>query len=549
MNAAFTKEDLSQHSASAASPERVLRRLFLTLFLRGRSARGLRKGGAPKSVARKLAVSLAFYALFGLFALTFLRQPVFALSVYLHAMTLVFLGMFVAASAGEVLFNKEEADILMHRPVEPRALLWAKIAVLTQVSLWLAGAFNLAGLFVGLAATDGKWSYPIVHAVSTAAEALFCTGSVVLIYQLCLRWFGRERLEGLMTTAQVLIAVAAVVAGQLAPQLLIHVGPKNLELRAGSWWIGLLPPAWFAGLDDAIAGRATVGSWVLAMCGLAATSAVLWLSFGKLAKDYQSGLQAMEEVVPRQQRRRRGRRWLDVLVHALPIRWWLRDPVARASFLLTAAYLARDRDVKLRVYPSLAPMLMMPVIFLLQDFGHHAGNGGFGTGFTAIYLGIIPMMAVKILRHSQQWQAADVFRVAPMAGPGSLCHGVRRAVLCFLALPLVAFFVLVLWVIPGGRSGLPLLLPGLITLPLYALIGCSRGRAVPLALPTEEARSAERGLSMLAVMVVSMALSGIASWAWSAGWFRWLLAVEASVATILYLVFFRSITKARWDPI
>ena len=121
--------------------------------------------------------------------------------------------------------------------------------------------------------------------------------------------------------------------------------------------------------------------------------------------------------------------------------------------------------------------------------------------------------------------------------------------LCFLALPLVAFFVLVLWVIPGGRSGLPLLLPGLITLPLYALIGCSRGRAVPLALPTEEARSAERGLSMLAVMVVSMALSGIASWAWSAGWFRWLLAVEASVATILYLVFFRSITKARWDPI
>ena len=45
---------------------------------------------------------------------------------------------------GELLFNKEEADILLHRPVTPSALLWAKIGVLLRVSLWLAGAFNLA---------------------------------------------------------------------------------------------------------------------------------------------------------------------------------------------------------------------------------------------------------------------------------------------------------------------------------------------------------------------------------------------------------------------
>ena len=94
-------------------PERTLRRLFLTLFLRGRGARGLNKQGAPKSVGQKLALSLAFYFLFGWIALYFLHQPVFALAVYLHAMTFVFLGMFIASSAGEILFNKEEADILL----------------------------------------------------------------------------------------------------------------------------------------------------------------------------------------------------------------------------------------------------------------------------------------------------------------------------------------------------------------------------------------------------------------------------------------------------
>src|ERR1700733_2278712 len=106
-------------------------------------------------------------------SLFFLRQPVFALAAYLHAMTFVFLGMFVASSAGEILFNKEEADILMHRPIGPKTMLWAKIRVLVEVSLWLAGAFNLVGLFVGFG-SSGNWRFLIVHAFSTTLEALFC---------------------------------------------------------------------------------------------------------------------------------------------------------------------------------------------------------------------------------------------------------------------------------------------------------------------------------------------------------------------------------------
>src|SRR5690349_4670559 len=114
----------------APLPERTLRRLFLTLFLRGRSSRRLQLNKAPKSLARKLTLTLVAYSLFGLFGLFFIGQPVFGLAVYLHSMTFVFLGMFVASSAGEILFNKEEADILLHRPVTARDLLWSKIRVL-----------------------------------------------------------------------------------------------------------------------------------------------------------------------------------------------------------------------------------------------------------------------------------------------------------------------------------------------------------------------------------------------------------------------------------
>lgn len=539
---------MSAPADTTPSAERALRRLFLTLFLRGRTSRGLRKESTPKSIGSKLALTLLLYALVGLVALVFRREPVFTLAVYLHGMTLVFLGLSVASSAGEVLFNKEEADILLHRPVTSRVLLRAKIGVLVQVSLWLAGAFNLAGLFVGVGAKDGGWLFPFAHAISTVLEALLCTSCVVLAYEFCLRWFGRERLEGLMTTVQVFVAVAAVLGGQVAPQLIRHFG-TSIRFSLEHWWIGLLPPAWFAAFDDALAGSGARGSWLLAGFGLVATATVLWLAFEKLAHHYETGLQTLGETSAPRSAQRARRRWFDAVVHAPPLRWWLHDPVTRAAFLLTAGYLFRDREVKLRIYPGIAPMLALPVVFLLQDRGQGGSIGGFGVAFSGGYLGLVPLLALNLLQYSQQWQAADIFRTAPMPGPARLCDGARRAVLCFLALPTLIAFALLAWCVRSEISHLPLLLPGIIALPLYALYPHLGGRAVPLSVPGEEAKSAGRGLRMMGVMMISMALSSIAAWSWSGGWFRWLLLGETALAVGIYTIMRTSVTSARWPAI
>jgi len=538
----------------ARSPEQTLRHLFLTLFLRGRSARGLQKSGVPQSVAKKLAWTLVWYAVIGSFALFMLRQSVFGLSLYLHGMTLVFLGMFVATSAGEVLFNQQEADILLHRPVDPRALLWAKIAVLVQVSLWLAGAFNLVGFFVGMQAVGGGWAYPLVHALSTVLEALFCTGAVVLGYQLCLRWFGREKLDGLMTTAQVIMAVAIVAGAQIVPRLIGQFGDLS-QLAADSWWMALLPPAWFAGLDDALAGEGNASSWELAGVGLAVTAVILWLAFGKLANNYLAGLQSLGESGPAKPAAPGRQRWLGRIIGLPPLCWWLRNPVSRASFQLTLAYLLRDRDMKLRVYPGLAPMLVMPFIMLWQGHGQHhhqtgAGFGSFGIAFAGAYLGLIPMLAMSMIQYSQHWQAADLFRSAPLAGPGALYHGARRAVLLLLVLPLVIVVGLLAWLLSGGLgASLLLLLPGILVIPLYALIPGLGGQAIPLSQPTESAKAAGRGLRMFGVMLISMVLAGIATFTWYKGWFGPFLLLEMVITAALYFLFRLRVDTTPWPAL
>ena len=543
MNATGTKPPPLPPDAVIA-PEKALRKLFLTLFLRGRGARGLKKEKAPGSVGSKLWGTLLLYALVGCLAFMFLGKSTFALAVYLHGMTFVFLGMFIAASAGEILFNKEEADILLHRPIHPRTMLWAKIRVLVEVSLWLAGAFNLVGLGVGWIL---DWRFPFVHVLSTALQALFCTGCVVLLYQLCLRWFGRERLENLMTAAQVLVSMVAVMGGQIIPRFISHTD-GTFDLTGKTWWIGLLPPAWFAGLDDALAGTAAPSSWVLAGVGIVATGLVLWLAFGKLAHDYEAGLQTLNESRAARPGRGNNGSWLERLVRLPPLKWWLRDPVSRASFLLTGAYLFRDRDVKLRVYPGLAPILVIPVMFLFQSGSRKDGTSAiFGVLMSGMYVCLVPLWGLQLIRYSQQWQAADIFRLVPIAGPGLLSDGARRAVVTLLALPIMVLLAGIVWVMRGDLTFLSLLLPGVIAMPLFALVAGLGGHSVPLSQPPDEAKSAGRTLYTFVAMFVAMGVAGVAAWAWSQGWFGWFLAVETMLVIMLCSLLRLSFSRARWS--
>jgi ABC-2 type transport system permease protein len=522
---------------------RTLQRLFLTIFLRGHSSRGLNKNTAPKSIGSKLALTLFIYFCIGLMATMVGGSGVFFLSIYLHSMTFIFLGLFAASAAGEVLFNKEEADILMHRPLEPRALLWAKMSVLIKVSLWMAAALNIAGIFVG--AFRGGWIFAIVHPISIALEVFFSIGCVVLVYQLCLRWLGRECLDGLMTTAQVVVSIGAVAAGQLLPRFSGQAG----GLAAGyseAWWTTLLPPAWFAGLDDALAGSRTAASWELAVAALLATALVTFFAVSRLANTYQVGLQALNETIS-PVRRRRGKRWLAVLIDWAPMRWWLREPIERAAFLLTAAYLVRDRDVKLRVFPAMGPTLMIPVMMLFGPSGaHRLGESNFIVAMIGTYLGIVPLLGLSMLEYSAQWRAADIFRAAPIGGPEKLCDGARRAVLLVLTLPVFLVFLLILYFVRHGSTNWLLLLPGIVSLPAYSMIPTLGSGGVPLSRAAEDAKSVSRGLTILPVLFVSMVISGLATWAWTSGWFWSFMVGETIVATGAYVVMRRGLAAARW---
>ena len=154
---------------------------------------------------------------------------------------------------------------------------------------------------------------------------------------------------------------------------------------------------------------------------------------------------------------RNVRRWLDRVAAMPPPSWWLRDPVERASFLLMAAYMLRDRDVKLRLYPGLAPIMVVPLIFVFR--GLDASGPGHGRPGQRIHVRLPRPAADAGAEHSAIFAAVsgrlDIFLAeAPIAGPGQIVNGVRRAVLLLITLPVGIGFLAVVWAMSRSPAGL-----------------------------------------------------------------------------------------------
>jgi hypothetical protein len=118
-----------------------------------------------------------------------------------------------------------------------------------------------------------------------------------------------------------------------------------------------------------------------------------------------------------------------------------------------------------------------------------------------------------------------------------------------LVIPAFILVGFIVWVAQHDVAHLILFLPGIILIPIISLIPAAMNRGVPLCLPNEEAKSAGRGVKMMAMMIVPAGLSGIASWAFSTGWLGWMLLAEFVIAVPIYFGLLAYVSRLRWPSI
>lgn len=397
---------------------------------------------------------------------------------------------------------------------------------------------NLAGLVAGPWSKGGTWRFIPAHLFSTALLMLFSAASIVLVYNACLKWFGRERLDNLLATVQSLLTVVMIMGGQIMPRVMQLEAFKHFDHITG--WMLALPPIWFGALDALLSGTTlnTSTMWLPAGLAVAVTALTSWLALEKLGSAYGQGLMNLNESAGTSKERTKPRGvWLAAIVKLPLLRWWLRDPVERESFKLTTAYLFRDREIKLRLYPGIAPMLIMPLVMLFSGGKGGADGAMMMQGFATCFLGMVSLQAMMFLGCSEHWRASAFFYVAPLRHWSPLFHGSRKAVLCWLSFPVLILQTALICGLQRSWTPLALSLPAMMFLPTFSLVTGLMGQWLPLSKPSEDIKNTSAGcLMMAASMIAAGIVGGLSSYMWHIGQFGLFLALEALVmigATVL----------------
>ncbi len=504
--------------------------VYLRLSLR-RSSRGFATL-ASRSRVPGPAQALAFYVVFGLLmgTVAFAGLDVFTYALFVLGTSLFAIMSATSFVAADVLLNPEEGEVLDFRPISPATLLAAKAANLAVFGLGIAAATNALPMFFGLAARGARPWFPLVHALAALLLALFCTGAVVLLYGLLMRFVPRRHFVRAATLGQIALPLGVVATTQLLPRA---TPETTLSLRRAWAWLALVPVTWFAALDEALAGpggdRGLLG---LALAGGLVTAGVFALAVTRLAPAFRESLSGLAERPALAHPRRAAARGRSAGLEAA-LRLWIRDPVERGAFLLAGAYLRRDREIMMRLWPGVAVIVLLPPLSLI---GREPDVSQFLV-LASLGLSMTPPVALEILESSAHWGAAEVFRIAPLPDAMPLFHGVRKAVLGGIVLPVAALLAGIgLLATRGDWRVLPALLPALLLAPPASLLPAALRTYVPLSQPSRRGMQETRGLALvLTALLVLFPIALAARWAEHRGRLAPFLAAELALAVGLHV--------------
>lgn len=431
----------------------------LMLDARRRSGLQVNQAASSSRSSRKprntFAASLIFYACMGLtlVGLVMAAPPLFSMTVvHLYIMTMVALSL--VADFSSVLLDTTDNAILQPRPVPGRTVLAARVAHIATYLGLLALSMSAVVLIVGTLSIHPLFA-PVFLATLCCSITLVLSAANV-VYLAAMRLTTPERLRDAITYCQIGLAAVVVGGSQVVPRLIESGSIRDLHIE-DSGWIYFFPPTWMAGPIDLLAGQGGGAALMLTVLAVAVPAAGFLLVLFVVAPQFNRMLAAAEaSALANDQPPAAGgpRRPTTTLWFAAPL---TRTPAEAAVLELVWRICARDRQFKMRTYPS----LVFPILF---SFGFMMSGPGTlpqklvslpqtDKHFLLLYMAAAMISNVLLqLRFSDRYEAAWVYQVLPIPAAGDVLMGAMKAMLLRYIMPgfaLVSVPVLAIW---GWRS-------------------------------------------------------------------------------------------------
>lgn len=443
-----------------------------------------------------------------LFAFAFGNDHVTQLTVY-HGMFIIMLCMLLVSDFTSVLIDVRDNQIILPKPVNDRTFVVSRLLHVFLHVCKLVFPMSLPGMVY--LAFDSNPAASLLLLFLVVFATLFSVFLINAVYIAILHVTTPERFKSIISYVQIAFAILIYAGSQLMPRFEETADFEGFTLADKPWMI-LVPPYWFAAAFDTLFSGGSSKWFQLAAAFMAVAVPLLsiYLVVKYLAPAFNQKLAmiAGSEGPVTKTAVSTGVKDKSGLSETLA-RWLTKNGPERTGFLFTWKMMARSREFKVRVYPSIGYLIVMIVAAVFRSRGTGGAENDFFSGFKLIapayFINIILIAAVGQIAYSDKYKAAWLFFISPIRGPGPIISGALKAtVIKFCSVICIPFILYRAWV--GSPAELPNILLAISNQVLIifgmALIGSSR---LPFANPFIEA---QRGGQLMRV-VIWLFLSGI----------------------------------------
>ena len=276
-----------------------------------------------------------------------------------------------------------------------------------------------------------------VYLLSAILGAIFIAGSVAASYAALLRVFSAEKFRSAVNFLQIGMMATLMVGSQVAPRIEGRnamrqiVNKEAMDSSVWSWW-DLTPPRWFCAPSELLLGGANRRVVILSVIAIAGTMALFIVLIRSLSLTYLQKVHGSGATSPAR----------SIDQRPSPVPWisgvFFRTSEGMVMFDLIRTQIGRDRQVRLRIYPMLAYMLIVLPFLLLAPASR--GNEHINIGLLKIspliVLGLLPGVLLPLLPFAGESQGTWIFELAGLQDSASAASGIKKAIVFLFLLPL-----------------------------------------------------------------------------------------------------------------
>lgn len=509
-----------------------------TIMANGKNTEGRNMYRMSLFIYAFMGVFTALIMLFG-FPLYYKMNIVFGMLLFMLMTTMI-------SDFSSILLDIRDKNILLPRPVKPQTVNAAKLIhiliYLSGITLAIAGPPLIAGAFIyGVA-------FLVVYIIELALVCGFVIFITAILYSAILSFFDGEKLKDFINYFQIALSVFMVIAYQLMGRIFELVDYRIAYVV--KWWNYLLPSAWFAAPFELFVGHNPAADFIAMSIIVVIIPAVAFLFYIKVVLPrFEKNLQKLNNYGERANkaagRKERRQAFISRLICS--------DKTERSFYRFTANMLANERKLKLRIMPTLAMAVVLPLVFLINFYRRGDSGSEFFTAITQSKSYLYIYFAVALLSTSMQWinsseqyRGAWIYRVLPLATPAPLLKGAMKAFFIKYIVPFFALVSIIFTMIFGPRiiPDILLMFFNLVILLLFMFIFSKK------ELPFYKDFQYTQEKSSVAVMFISFAICGLfVAVHIIAGGFSYGVTAALAVSIVLTVILWRSAFRTTWKDI